>query len=487
MGKRISREALDDSDHDASESDEEEEEEGQFADPDDSDVDVNDDDQEIDSENALGDSDIEKFKDFSFRASKYPAKAKLSRISRPRAADFMSDSDGEEDSVDGDASGSEETDEDELDIDAQHGEQEDGHSEQDGSEEDGDESGEELSDEEDDKSSESSQDGDDEQARRAELRKIMNEEQKTVVASISQAAKADADKGNAVKQQRKVFDSLLSVRMVLQKGLIATNTFSTVEADETGDEAYQAAEDAALKLWNTLDGLRHQLVKATSDAKLGQKRKRDVDSSTPSSQIWERMQASEVASIDLRQQTLDKWWKKTKASTAPLTGKLNNNVTTMTLTSVIQEHLAKPDAISKTQKARSCAPVQEKAKILEDSTIYDDTTLYKMLLNQLVEQRKSDAGATAGGIGAPAQWVVKEAKMRKVVDTKASKGRKMRYTVHEKLQNFMAPENRGDWGQERKDQFFGSLLGQKMGLGEDDMAVDYNDKGLDEGEGMRLL
>ena len=78
---------------------------------------------------------------------------------------------------------------------------------------------------------------------------------------------------------------------------------------------------------------------------------------------------------------------------------------------------------------------------MEDSQIYDDTGFYKLLLNQLVEQRKMDSGLTNGGAVGAAQWAVKEAKMRKTVDTKASKGRKMRYTVHEKLQNFMAPED----------------------------------------------
>jgi protein AATF/BFR2 len=109
---------------------------------------------------------------------------------------------------------------------------------------------------------------------------------------------------------------------------------------------------------------------------------------------------------------------------------------------------------------------------MEDPNIYDDTTLYKTLLNQLVEQRKMDSGRTSGGDSAPAQWVVKEAKMRKIVDTKASKGRKMRFTVHEKLQNFMAPEDRGSWEEQAVDRFFGTLLGQKMTLGEEEMEVD---------------
>jgi protein AATF/BFR2 len=84
------------------------------------------------------------------------------------------------------------------------------------------------------------------------------------------------------------------------------------------------------------------------------------------------------------------------------------------------------------------------------------------------------------------QWAVKEAKMRKTVDTKASKGRKMRYTVHEKLQNFMAPEDRGTWEPDAIDRFFGTLLGQKMTLGEG-MEIDEEEAISPEEAGLRLF
>lgn len=51
--------------------------------------------------------------------------------------------------------------------------------------------------------------------------------------------------------------------------------------------------------------------------------------------------------------------------------------------------------------------------------------------------------------------------MKKAVDTKASKGRKLRYEVHEKLQNFMVPViPRGAWHDEQIDELFSSLMGK---------------------------
>ncbi|RDL37160.1 Uncharacterized protein BP5553_04593 [Venustampulla echinocandica] len=443
---------------------------------------------------------------------------------RKTARDFMSDSEDDVDALEDEQSGNEETDEDVLDTAGQHsddseeqifstarqyaGEEtdesdaEDDDSENAGgvqiasdkrdmlSDSDNNEDASESSDDEAD-----DRDGADEKASRAELRKIMSEEQKTVVATISQAAKADADKGNAVKLQRKAFDSLLSVRMTLQKALIATNSMSASdekEADDEADQPYEAAEQAAVKLWNTLDGLRHELSKAKTGVNAGQKRKRGVDISTPSSTIWEKMQSYEVAMIDTRQTTLEKWSAKVRGSTAvPLTRKLNPTAM-QSITSVLQDQLASSEhLVKKTKVPRSCAPIQRDLKMTEDSNIYDDGNFYQMLLKELVDQRRVEslsAPATGPGTGNALQWTaVKEAKTKKNVDTKASKGRKMRYTVHEKLQNFMPPQDRGSWESDAIDRFFGTLLGQKMTLGEDEMDVDGEDELPLEEEGLKLF
>lgn len=474
-GSRVSREALlnDDDEEEGGDSDSEEDDsaETRFADPNDSDLELDvDEDAEIDSDAAFGEGEIdeEKFKGFTFRGSGKPRGTRREN-KRPTASDFMSASEGEEEeqgaTLNGNGSDEPETDEDVLDVDEQH---------QDNSDEDVKHSGDDVSEDEDSGSSEDGESQADEQEneRRAELRKIMGEEQHSVVASITEAAKADAAKGNAVKEQRKVFDSLLSVRMVLQKALIASNSMATVEdtaAEDAPNQPYEAAEEAAIKLWNTLDELRHSLSKASSPA-ASQKRKRDVGSSTSSSEIWERMQAHEVAMLDARQSTLEKWSSKVRSTTSvPIARKLNPSAPQQSLTSLLQDQLASSEhLIQKTKIPRACAPIQRDAKLTEDPNIYDDGNFYQMLLKELVDQRRVES-LTAPAAGKALQWTaVKEVKTRKNVDTKASKGRKMRFTVHEKLQNFMAPENRATWAPEAIDAFFGSLLGQRLNLGEGD-------------------
>ncbi|KFZ20037.1 hypothetical protein V502_03385 [Pseudogymnoascus sp. VKM F-4520 (FW-2644)] len=487
-GARISRKDLLNNDEDSDISDDEESTEGQdlegIIDPDTVDLDAEDLDGEINSDDALGESDDEKFKEFVFRGSGKPKVAVGGGPSkRKTAADFMSGSEDEDvdeiDSEDAEDGGAQIDGTDESGSESQEELLEDGDQDEDEDmdEVDGDDSEEEEDDNDDSEDSDESEAGDDEQARRAELRKMMSEEQKTVVATISQAAKADAEKGSAVKAQRKTFDSLLNVRIRLQKALVATNSMTSLEQSSETSTPYKAAEEAAVKLLNTLNAMRSELDKTATNSK---KRKHTaIDTSTSNSDIWAAIQASESQSVPKRQATLAKWSARVRGTTAaPISRKLNT-VAEQSIVDVLSEQLSGSNAerlIKRTKMPRSCAPIQVKAKITEDENIYDDADFYQLLLKELVDQRMVDSSSapSMGAGGQPiAQWAAaKEARTKKNVDTRASKGRKMKFTVHEKLQNFMAPEDRGLWEPEAIDRFFGTLLGQKMNLGEEDESDD---------------
>ena len=113
------------------------------------------------------------------------------------------------------------------------------------------------------------------------------------------------------------------------------------------------------------------------------------------------------------------------------------------------------------------------------------------MLKQLLESRSTElsSNGAASEFVVQAPWqLAREAKTKKFVDTKASKGRKLRYTVHEKLQNFMPPEDRGVWEERQRDELFGGLFGRRVGLGEDDEDVRSEDEGVDaEEEGLMLF
>ncbi len=315
---------------------------------------------------------------------------------------------------------------------------------------------------------------------RAALRKMMAEEQKSVAASFSKALKADIEKGRAIKKQRTTFDTLLNTRIKLQKALIATNSMTAVAStppDHT--ESILAAETAALNLWNTLSSLRSSL-----QIPISKKRPFSATSSSTSSDLWTHMKAQEDSFIPSRRANLTKWSQKTNPATAlPRANRFSQTPTQQPLTTILDQHLSGPNReklLYKTKIPRSCAPLQASSRTPHDPSIYDDADFYTLLLRDLVDQRMADPStststqntqpltATNGLATLPPLPSQRDLKVRKQVDTKASKGRKMRYTVHEKLQNFMAPDDRGRWGERQRNELFASLLGRRVGLGEDE-------------------
>ncbi|XXG95608.1 hypothetical protein Hte_001876 [Hypoxylon texense] len=461
----------------------------EFDDPEGADLeaDQNDEDVEIDSDDAFNESDEEKFKNFVFRGSSQAMPKKGKRVARPTAADYML-SEGE----DGDSSGAELNEkeeglDDDLDDEDSSGDEGingfiDEEAEED--EDDEEDSDEDMDDIDDRNIAESgSEDSDEDQeeggsdkiprvngTERTTLQEMMNAGQRNMTSTLSTVTQKDITKGKAVRQQRKAFDALLNVRIRLQKSLVAVNSFGSVE--DLGDQSppYEAAEAAALKLWNTIDGFRTSIQSELS-GKTGQKRKRAADTDTSSQDMWEDMEAIEQRAHARRRAVLEKWSHSARnIRMVDRSSRKFTNTAEKALTARLDEELATPERlIRRTRTPRSCAPAQVAQKINEDPSIYDDADFYQLLLKELVDQRTGD---TSGGPGGPAATIrfaaVKEAKAKRHVDTKASKGRKMRFNVHDKLQNFMAPEDRRGWEQDAIDRFFGTLFGQKMVLNEDE-------------------
>ena len=324
---------------------------------------------------------------------------------------------------------------------------------------------------------------------RSELRRIMNEEQKAVTSSISQAARADAGKGRAVKHQRSTFNSLLNSRIRLQKALVSTNSLQYADTPQTGvresDSVVGAAENAAFKLWSSLNSLREDL----HSTRTGEKRKRrSFEFSTSSKDLWEQMQFYESTSNSYRNSVLNKWSTKTRTTTTTSnTSRLNpSSSRDETIVDVLTSHLADmPRLVKRARTPRSCAPLQASlmnhgSSADQAQAVYDDADLYSLLLKSLLEQTSADIDTSALTI--PNQWqLARQAKAKKVVDTKASKGRKMRYTVHEKLQNFMPPEDRSSWGDRQREELFAGLLGMRGVLAEEETVnedlIEHDDLG----------
>ncbi|KAF2729427.1 TRAUB-domain-containing protein [Polyplosphaeria fusca] len=314
-------------------------------------------------------------------------------------------------------------------------------------------------------------------------------DQSAIAAPLATGAKVDVAKGEAVKQQKKDFDSLLNIRIRLQKALISTNSMAheTYQNSSAPEDSIMAAENAALQLLNNLSSLRSTL----DSARTGEKRKRPAtfDTETSSTEIWSDIQASETAALPKRHTTLEFWSKKSRGAVINSSrGRLNSSVE-QTFTQNLQSQLTDPSHhILKTQTPRSCAPLQAASSMPPSKDIYDDADFYGLLLKDLLESHSSNvSNGNAAEFIVSAPWqVAREAKTKKVVDTKASKGRRLRYTVHEKLQNFMAPEDRGTWAEMQRDELFSSLFGRRLELGEDAESEEDGEEDR-EAEGLMLF
>ena len=340
---------------------------------------------------------------------------------------------------------------------------------------------------------------------REEVRRLMASDQKAIATSISQAATADATKGKAVKQQRSTFDALLNTRIKLQKGVTAINEFPAEGAGDVKEDVIKSAESAALALWTSIEGLRLALADAQTVHDGSNKRKRlsSVSSTSPSTgSLWQRMADLESSSVPSRRKILDKWSVKVRgsATTMPnVQGKLlgSNASGQQPMSTVLDAQVATEtrDRVAKRSKPNN------DSSSLDSEALYDDKDFYQSLLRDLVEQRMSSTDSITNGldmlnVNLPSQFSIhpitgmrNDKAKRRTVDVRASKGRKMRYNVHEKLQNFMAPEIRGTWTDHARDEFFASLLGKTAsGLLQEDGADSDEENEEDRvEEGLRLF
>lgn len=94
--------------------------------------------------------------------------------------------------------------------------------------------------------------------------------------------------------------------------------------------------------------------------------------------------------------------------------------------------------------------------------IFDDSEFYHQLLRELIEY-KTNTGDNQTEITKKFIELQRvRSKMKKKVDQRASKGRKIRYVVHNKLISFMPPEMSSIWTEDAKSELYSSLFGKTI-------------------------
>nr|XP_054757744.1 protein AATF-like [Lytechinus pictus] len=190
-----------------------------------------------------------------------------------------------------------------------------------------------------------------------------------------------------------------------------------------------------------------------------------------------------------RNSTIQKWYEKTRLSTGKLNKKSFSGFERSALVQIQQILQDQNRLVQRTQLKRSEYTVLgQRSQILKreeesedgekqdedipelanqhlknhDPEIFDDDDFYHQLLRELIERRTS---STTDPIQLTRQWLQVQklrTKVKRQVDTKASKGRKVRYDVHQKLVSFMAPVDTSTMLQEARMELFKSIFGQSL-------------------------
>lgn len=272
---------------------------------------------------------------------------------------------------------------------------------------------------------------------------ILQQEQKQLISKLSQTAQADVAKGKAVQAQMLVYEGLLDARIRLQKALSISNTLTQSES-EPAEEAFEAV----LLLLESISKIRRTFSKEPFE-----KKKRTFEDFVA--------EAEEADSIlrDRRENILGKWSRKVQLSSgaSALQSSKFKSLSQSAATQVTTV-LADTDRLVKRTRVNRSQYQLDGAVPDESDAIFDDTDFYRLLLKDLVDRRMAESGS------AGLKWSTTKTKTKKNVDTKASKGRKLRYHVQEKVQGFDAPRDVFTWTDDQAEELFSHLLGQSISM-----------------------
>ena len=296
---------------------------------------------------------------------------------------------------------------------------------------------------------------------REELEELSKEDSK-LLATIKKDASSDAVKGKHARNQLSMTDSLLDLRIRMQKNLILSNNLphSTLrplfsdeneQVQELESETASACLDLASSLLQTLNVMTGQKPK---------KRGGDFES------MWEEYLKLEKSTLaPFRDETVDKWQRKVNiAGSASLLQK-KFKALNQPIPQLIQSMMStdKGRLMNRTRVQRNEYKIIADSLVPEESRgkeLFDDTEFYSQQLNELINSKitESDDPTLVGQHYARIKEMQRKLKkQREGVDRKASKGRRLRFEVHDKLRNFMAPVETATWHDEMTEELFNSI------------------------------
>lgn len=347
------------------------------------------------------------------------------------------------------------------------------------------------------------------------VKQLLSKERSHLVNRLSQSAMNDTLKGYAVKQQHKTYEKLVDVRIKFQK---AVNSANQLPINITTYDEYKTDESDGL-----LNNAKQALYGLLKNVLLLRSQLGSTNITPPKKRSFEAMsKATETADGDLtiqRASILNKWSFKVQNSSGNSAMNANKFKTiNQSFEQQVKNNLSDMERLIKRTKLnrKQAVPLgyieeaeekvvtsgpqdddevgeeltpRKKAQGQENPYIFDDEDFYRVLLNDLVDKKVQSSDPTSNiTIIRSAQ---KANKLKNNVDTKASKGRKLRFHVQEQIANFETSTGGWKWSDDQIDEFFASLLGQKVNMNEDEVEEDeeeFSEREIEaESNGIRLF
>ncbi|XP_041338788.1 protein AATF [Pyrgilauda ruficollis] len=332
----------------------------------------------------------------------------------------------------------------------------------------------------------------------------------------------EVEKGKAVRNQLALWDQLMEGRIKMQKVLLTANRLPQPDTyprfrEEGGQDFDHAVEnccktlEALLKVLVELQdellyqypGTRHLVdgkqaktesedeILSSSDeepVEKAQEKRRSLPKRKLKFEEYPEFIAKRYRDFrSYRNSTLQKWHDKTKLATGKM-GKGFGALERSVLAQIEHVLLDRERLLRRTQTRRSLytvlgkqeqqpapapQPGPDSSEVLPpsdsnrhlkdiDEEIFDDDDFYHQLLRELIE-RKTTALDPNDQVAMGRQWLAIQklrSKIKKKVDRKASKGRRIRYHVHSKLVSFMAPIDLCTMNDDARTELYRSLFGK---------------------------
>ncbi|XP_068620404.1 protein AATF-like [Battus philenor] len=290
------------------------------------------------------------------------------------------------------------------------------------------------------------------------------------------------ESNNTVNNVALVLEKLLTIQNMLLKNFPETKTLSTkkqgIEQNKSGqidggNEEIPSDTDNEEIPSDTEDEEPEKEIKEKLPTKINKKKRKLED-------YEKELETSHKAFKSFRDSTIQKWNDKTRVATA---SNLKNAPTNTILQQISYILSDRNKLIRRTQLKRSEYDIigYKKEPIVHENQelnvenpvtrdrkendeyipeIFDDSDFYHQLLRELIECKSADI---SDPVQLSRQWIALQqmrSKMKRKVDTKATKGRRIKYVVHNPLVNYMAPEKSLLWTDSSKNELYSSLFGK---------------------------